>query len=114
LRCLFGLNQEGGTLSLETKAKTTKQIIQLVDKWYDNGAIYSNFMGEKWVLLDYAQKLENEVIILNTAHDLRVARINQLEKQIAEANKILDEIEPDHVLYQYWTVMFKELREALR
>jgi hypothetical protein len=65
-------------------------------------------------LLDYAQKLENEVIILNTAHDLRVARINQLEKQIAEANKILDEIEPDYELYKHWQTDFKKLREALK
>jgi hypothetical protein len=36
-----------------------------------------------------------------------------LKAKIDSANKILDEIEPDHVLYQYWTVMFKELREVL-
>jgi hypothetical protein len=68
----------------------------------------------KWVLLSAYQKLENEVIILNTAHDLRVARINQLEKQIAEANKILDEIEPDYELYKHWQTDFKKLREALK
>jgi hypothetical protein len=100
---LFGLNQEGGTLSLESKAKTTDEIefdyevakkrvmICKYKEILDATIQRDELKNKKWVPLDYAQKLENEVIILNTAHDLRVARINQLEKQIAEVNKILEE-----------------------
>jgi hypothetical protein len=67
----------------------------------------------KWVLLSAYQKLENEVIILNTAHDLRVARINQLEKQIAEVNKILEEPTLHCEGFEHCQKV-KRLREALK
>jgi hypothetical protein len=65
-------------------------------------------------LITLVKQLKEENAMMNR-DNIAFEKANlTLAKQIFEANKILDEIEPDHVLYQYWTVMFKELREALR
>jgi hypothetical protein len=65
-------------------------------------------------LITLVKQLKEENAMMNR-DNIAFEKANlTLAKQIFEANKILDEIEPDYVLYQYWTVMFKELREALR
>jgi vacuolar-type H+-ATPase subunit I/STV1 len=112
-------------MSIKSKAKTiwkqetAKYIKNISNSTLEYHAISHVMYEEIFVrniakTLEEAQKLENEVIILNTTHDLRVARINQLEKQIAEANKILDEFDRLDIQNFEHQQRNQRLREALK
>ncbi len=70
-------------MSLESKAKTTTDILNMTDDWYDNGKISSNFLQKKWVPLEDAQKLEHLNIALSFALEAE-------QKMRNEANKIIN------------------------
>jgi hypothetical protein len=103
--------------SLESKAKTT---LELMNKWVhqDSYVIGGNYLNQKWVPLEEAQKLE----ALNNGYE-KIAFENSLK--VDKANKILDErekltatrIDENGFFYKHeirLTTTEKQLREVLK
>jgi hypothetical protein len=100
------------------ESKTTKQICQLTDIWYDNGSIASNFLEQKWVPLEDAQKEISTLQEYSKFWGGFAAKLNvenqKLEAKIEAANNILRYIEKDPNLFKYWKTEFQQLKEVLQ
>lgn len=95
-------------MSLESNAKTTEQILN--DYWNlhpdTTRKQYRTELTKKWVLLKEAEKgfVDNEALF-----KAAYLRITALEAKITEANKIINEYDPDKADIEF----FKRLREVL-
>lgn len=109
--------------NIEAKAKTTRQVIDGglgTEDWdlegfykHDKPETKVDFEKPLWVPLEEAQKTANELekwqVDWQNLNDEKM----RIDSKIVEANKILEEIEGDPNLYQYWKTDFKHLRELL-